>query len=184
MNLKKVRQLLGVNSHFILEGDTGESLYIIKEGIVSCRKGDFEVRRLFQKDYFGESSILFGTKRSLSIIAITKITCYQISHSLMVENLGNDYKDIMIKSLTKVAFQKSKYMKYMLLDNIFDKIFSAFKLQFFKNDEIVISKDQNSKKIIVILEGNLEYISDKGKEIVATRGELFGENFIKKNREK
>jgi signal-transduction protein with cAMP-binding, CBS, and nucleotidyltransferase domain len=57
-------------------------------------------------------------------------------------------------------------------------------LQFYKNEELVVNKDQNIKKIIVILQGNLEHMKDSGKEVAATRGELFGENYIKKNREK
>lgn len=162
----------------IREGDFGESLFIIKEGLVSCRKGEVEVRQLHNKDYFGESAILFGTKRSLSIIAFNKTSCFQISHSLMVESLGENYKNIILKSIAKEAFQKSKHMKLLVFDNYFNKIFSLFQLQFYKNGEKVMAKTDTQKKIVVIVEGNL-ISTGKEQTIAATRGELYGEQNVK-----
>jgi cGMP-dependent protein kinase len=186
VNLKKGKQLSEVNLFIftiLKEGEQGESLFIIKEGTVSCRKGEHEVRQLSNRDYFGESAILFGTKRTLSIVALSKTTCFQISHSLMVENLGENYKNIVLKSIAKEAFQKSRYMKLLVFDNYFNKIFSLFQLQYYQNEDIVMSKSENTKRIIVVLEGNLQYRNNLN-EIAATRGELFGEQFVKKLKER
>lgn len=176
----------------IREGDLGESLFIIKEGLVSCRKGEVEIRQLQSKDYFGESAILFGTKRSCSIVSVSKTSCFQISHALMIESLGENYKNIILKSIAKEAFQKSKYMKLLVFDNYFNKIFSLFKLQFYQNGDVVVHRNENSthsnnsthfnnKKIIVVIEGDLIYSEG---ELAASRSELFGEYYVKNMREK
>jgi hypothetical protein len=166
----------------MLEGDVAESMYIIQTGRVICIKKDLEVRRLSEKDYFGESAILFGHKRSMSIITATKTICFQISISSLIENLGEEYKDILLKSITKDAILSSKYMKLLVIDNYFEKIFPLYEKIIYKDGEVVLSKINNigTKKIIICVEGNLHYDSTY-KERIATRGELFGDNFIKSN---
>ena len=52
-----------VNQRIINEGETGESLFIIKEGIVACSKQDEVIRNLKAIDYFGENALLFNQKR-------------------------------------------------------------------------------------------------------------------------
>ena len=45
------------NTKIITEGEIGDKLYMIKEGIVSCRIGHMEIRRLSNNEYFGQNSI-------------------------------------------------------------------------------------------------------------------------------
>jgi len=166
----------------LLDGDVAESMYIIQTGRVKCIKNDKEVRQLSEKDYFGESAILFGHKRSMSVVTGTKTICFQISTSSLIDNLGENYKDILLKSITKDAFLNSKYMKLLVIDNYFDRIFTLFQKNIYNDGEIVLYKTNyvDVKKIIICVEGNLHYNSNY-KEIIATRGELFGDKFIKSN---
>lgn len=143
-----------------LEGDIGESLFIIKEGSVKCAKGNKTVRQLYSKDYFGESAILFETRRSLSVIAQVKTVCFQIPISMLNENLGHNYRDIILGSIVKDAFKKSKYMKLLIFDNYFSKIFPTFTHMIYKNGQVVLGKNDKSKKIIIIIEGNLIQVSN------------------------
>ena len=53
------------NIKIIKKGEVGDTLYIIKEGIVSCRIGVKEIRKLSNNDYFGENAILIEVKRVL-----------------------------------------------------------------------------------------------------------------------
>ena len=139
----------------VKEGDKGESLYIIKEGIVSCVKNNLEIRKLHTKDYFGESSILFETKRTLSIVSVTKTVCYNITKNVLIETLGENFRYILLSAICKEAFQKSEILQNLLFDESFNKIFQNFKLKFFKNNEIVVDKTNfTNVKIVVLIEGN------------------------------
>jgi hypothetical protein len=132
-------------------------LFIIKEGSVKCLKGKREIRKLNSRDYFGESAVLFGTKRSLSVIAGCNINCYMISKSVLFESLGENFIEIILKSITKGAFEKNKHFMLFLFDTYYNKIYSALKLNFYQNNSI-IEKENLTNKLMIILEGNLMVI--------------------------
>ena len=100
-----------VGQTIVYEGDVGQSIYIIKSGSVKCFKGETQVRILGSKDFFGESAVLFNTNRSLSVLVVEKTICFQVSESFLIDCLGNDYKNVIISSITKEALKNSKYMK-------------------------------------------------------------------------
>jgi cGMP-dependent protein kinase len=144
------------NHQILSQGEKGESLFIIKDGVIACVREEKEIRKLYTKDYFGESSILFETKRSLSIIASTKSTVYQISKSVLQETLGDKFKNILLMGIGKEGIHQSKIMKNLLFDDYFLKIFPAFQLTFYKNTQIVVPHNHFEKrKILIVIEGNL-----------------------------
>ena len=77
-------------------GEIGDSLYIIKEGIVSIRIGIKEIRQLKQYDYFGQNAILINTKRMMDVIDIEKTICYELSKNDLIEALGDKYIDVIL----------------------------------------------------------------------------------------
>lgn len=164
----------------ISEGDIGQSLYIIKSGTVRCKKGDVEVRKLGPKDYFGEDALLFETNRSLSIIALEKTTCYQISQNGLIENLGENYKRVILQSITKEALRNSKYMKMFANDTYFPILFENFSLEIYLDKEIIIKKGSYPKKSFFVLISGSFYQSSTLTEL-ASRGEIFGDVLIKTN---
>ncbi len=138
------------------EGDQRESLYIIKEGQVSCVKNGVEIKRLSSKDYFGEISILFQTKRTLSILSVGNSVCFQITQSVLIDILGENFRDVLLRVICKEAFNNSKIMKHMVVDNYFDKIYNLFKITLSKNQQMVISNNHfEERKIIVVVQGTL-----------------------------
>ena len=95
--------------NIIKEGETGYSFYIIKSGKVSCESHSGDLKRTLQeKDYFGEYAVLFDIPRSLTVKAKTKLIVYKISTALLEESLGQDYRNIIIKSIMREAFLNSK----------------------------------------------------------------------------
>lgn len=148
-----------------LEGDTiireeeeGDSLFIIKEGILNCIKKGKDVRKLYTKDYFGESSILFGTTRSMSIECHSKTAqCYQITRQNLSSSLGENFKQILLTSIAKDSLMTNcKLIKHLSFDPNFEKIFDQLELKILKNNQIIIRKDKLSEKlIIIVIEGNL-----------------------------
>jgi len=110
-----------INQIIISEGDFAESLFIIKKGSVACSKKEIIVRNLKEKDYFGENALLFDEKRSLSVFSTSKTSCYQISKGMLIQSLGEDYKNIILKGIAKAALKQSKYLKLFENEYIFNK---------------------------------------------------------------
>ena len=169
-----------VKQTIVYEGDVGKSIYIIKSGCVKCFKGDKQIRVLGPKDFFGESSVLFNTHRSLSVLVAEKTICYQVSESFLIECLGKDFKKVILSSITKEALKNSKYMKVFANANYFNKIFEFCELNCYNNNDIFLEHSKNvKKKFYVLLTGNL--INSITGEVITKRGELFGDILIKSN---
>lgn len=140
----------------ISQGDHGESLYIISEGKVSCIKDGIVIRKLSSRDYFGESSILFETRRSLSIVAASSsVICYQVSKAVLQEALGQEFKQVLLKGICKQACQVDEYMKLLLFDQFYNCFFHHFHLCFYGTNETVISCKAETDKVVVVLEGSV-----------------------------
>lgn len=169
-----------IGQTILSEGDIGQSLFIIKTGCVKCFVGEFLIRELGPKDFFGESAILFEKKRTSTIYASEKTTCYQISQSVLTESLGTNYKRVILTSIVKEALKQSKYMKSFESHNYLKIIFENCKLKTFEDKEIVIKKGPNSKKkFFILLSGN--FIDSFTMVVLGSRGQLFGDSILKKN---
>ena len=171
------------NQKILYQGDNGQSMYIIKSGKVKCTNGDKEIRFLGPRDYFGEGAILFNMSRSLSITVEECTECYQLSESFLIETLGKNFKKEILYSISKNAFQKSQIMKIFTDPFCFQKIIEDCVIKSYEDDEIIIGKEQlenPQKKLYVLLSGNL--IEKETNEIIASRGELYGDDLIKYNK--
>jgi CRP-like cAMP-binding protein len=142
----------------VAEGERSESLFIIRDGSVSCFKNDKEIKKLSSKDYFGESSILFQTKRSMSIVCAKKTVCYQITKNLLQETLGENFRKVLLQGICKESFSNSQIMKNFLIDHYFEKIFNCFKINFYKSEEIIFN-GHTEKKLVVVIQGTLTNVS-------------------------
>ena len=168
----------------VYKNDVGDSIYIIKSGGVQCLDKDEEqnklkkIRLLKAKDFFGEGSVLFDLRRSVSIKVLEpSMECYQISKYNLETILGPDFKQLIISSICKNAFTKSKYIKHFVNPIYFKKIMEKGIMKSYEDKEIVYSKDVLPYKFYVILMGNL--IEENTEKIVSTRGELYGDSLIK-----
>lgn len=144
-------------SHVIIqEGDIGESMYIIKEGTIICSKNEKEVRKLYGKDFFGTSSLLFQLSRSLTVTSMNESICYQITKRLLIDILGNDFAKIILQGIAKNAISNLKMLKVLAIDEYFSKVFPLMELKFYKNNKVVVNKNHyENRRIIIVVEGNL-----------------------------
>ena len=173
------------NQRILYQGDNGQSMYIIKSGKVKCSSGEHEIRFLGPRDYFGESAILFNMNRSMDVTVEEATECYQLSESFLIETLGKNFKKEIIYSISKNAFQKSQTMKIFTDPFCFQKILEDCVIKSYEDYEIIINREQLNnppKKLYVLLSGNL--IEKETNKIIASRGELYGENSIKNNNNK
>ena len=181
------------------EGEIGYSLFIIKSGEVNCQSKNGEVKRILQaKDYFGEYAVLFDIPRSLTVIAKSKIVIYKISNTVLEDSLGSDYRNIILKSMLREAFHKSKFFSVMANSFYINEIYQNTKILLLKDntkvsfeepgDNILNKKENNennnnndNKILYCIISGNFiikEHINNNTIKMVGKRGELFGEEFL------
>ena len=137
-----------VNEEIIHKGDVGDNLYIIKDGLVSCRIGIKEIRKLSNNDYFGQNAILIDVKRGMDIIAIQKTLCYELSRNDLKDALGKDYIDVILYCFFRNSVDKSDYLKIIFNENILQEIFKNFKIKIYsKGEKIYQPSSQDKLKI-------------------------------------
>jgi len=156
------------------EGDLGDSVYIIKEGELECIKNNNVIRVLKQGEYFGEYALLFNSDRTLSCKAKNKLCVYKISNNLLEETLGNEYKDLILKSIIKEAFKHNENLNLFSENFYIDEIYPNTIIKLYEdNEKIIDKKDFNDSKIqerylCVIICGNV---------IIKNDTTVFSENF-------
>ena len=144
------------DQNIIQEGEEGDSLYIIKQGTIVCMKNNNEIRKLYSKEFFGTTSLLFNSKRTLTIKSEDETYCYKITKQLLINNLGLDYSKIILQGIAKNALYNIKMLKVLSIDEYFTKVFPLLKLNFYKNGEVLLKNiSTEDKKIIIVVEGNL-----------------------------
>lgn len=129
----------------IREGDPGDSLFIIAEGVVGAwvqiEEGKtIEVARRGTGDFIGEMGLLTGEKRTASIVAITETRVYEITREniapYMQEHpeIAECLSSILIERKRETKFQKDLYPSDMpdketLYKNVLNGIKSFFGLE-------------------------------------------------------
>ena len=168
------------NTKIITAGETGDELYIIKEGIVSCRIGPKEIRRLSNNEYFGQNSILIDVKRGADIITLQKTICYELSKYDLKEALTKDYIDVILFCFFKNAVEKNNNLKNIIIESHLHGVFNCFSIQqYSKKEHLYEPKNKKSikaqnKKLVLIIEGSLF----KDKTLLADRGKFLGEELF------
>ena len=168
------------NSKIISKGEKGDKLYIIKEGIVSCKIGLQEIRKLSNNEYFGQNAILIDVKRGADIIALQKTICYEITKDDLKDALTQDYTEIILLCFFKNAIDKNTSLKNIFIESLINDIFNCFSIQQYSKYENVydpkskIPLKANNKKLVLVLEGSLF----KDDILLADKGKFIGEDLL------
>ena len=177
---KMQKKEFSANTKIITQGEKGDTLYIIKEGMVSCRIGLKEIRRLSNNEYFGQNSILIDVNRSADIITLQNTICYELSRQDLKEALTDDYIDIILFCFFKNAVEKNNNLKNILIESQLHGIFNCFSIQQYKkNERLYDSRNSNkmktlNKKLILVIEGSLF----KDKILMADKAKFLGEELF------
>ena len=135
------------NHKIIKKGEVGDTLYILKEGIVSCRIGVKEIRKLSNNECFGLNAILVEVKRGADIIALQKCICYELSKNDLKEALSEDYIDVILFCFFTYCINNNTYMKQIIIDSLIHSIFRCFSIkQYSKKEHICNSKSSDESK--------------------------------------
>ena len=169
------------NTTIISRGENGDKLYIIKEGIVSCRIGVKEIRKLSNNEYFGENTLLLDeVKRGADIITLQKSICYELSKDDLKEALSDDFRDVILFCFFTYCINNNTYMKTIIIESLIHDIFRCFSIkQYIKKEHIYSqkSKDEskkNRKRLIVVVSGSI-YENNK---MLYEKGNIIGEEIF------
>ena len=153
----------------ITEGETGQHLFILKEGVVSCQRGGNEIFRFHPGDYFGEQALLYNQIRTATCIAIDdNVKCVVLSRDTLVKILGNQLQQIIHKNMTVQAMNNSDTLKLLSKDQK-EIIINEMQVKSYRAGDVVIpARTPKQNKIFFVLEGSLKSaktgtpICDKG----------------------
>ena len=100
-DLIKVLKLEEFQSNCIIfnEAHPGDSLYLIKEGIVEIHKNNQVVRTITKNDYFGERSLLLEEIRSATVKAKTDTKCLVLHKSDFFKLMDEKLRSILFKRI-------------------------------------------------------------------------------------
>ena len=75
----------------------------------------------------------------MSINAKTRITCYQISSAVLIDNLGPEYKTIILKSIVRDAFCQSNLLNILNNESYINTIYDQSENKLYEDGEIVMT---------------------------------------------
>ena len=168
------------NTKIISRGEVGDKLYIIKEGIVSCKIGVKEIRKISNNEYFGENTLLIEQKRGADIITFEKCICYELSKDDLKEALSDDFIDVILFCFFTYCINNNTYMKKIIIESLIHSIFRCFSLkQYVKKEYICNPKStdalkRDKKRLIIVVSGS---IYQNGK-MLYQKGNIIGEEIF------
>lgn len=76
-----VPEQVAEGTQIIREGEPGDKFYLIRQGVVSVRRGpdDAELVRLGEGEFFGEAALLTGQPRNASVVALSDSILYSLN---------------------------------------------------------------------------------------------------------
>jgi len=168
------------NTKIISRGEVGDKLYIIKEGIVSCRIGVKEIRKISNNEYFGENTLLIEQKRGADIITLQKCVCYELSKDDLKEALSDDFIDVILFCFFTYCINNNTYMKKIIIESLIHSIFRCFSLkQYAKKEFICSSKSpdelkRSTKRLIIVVSGSIY----QNQKMLYQKGNIIGEEIF------
>lgn len=161
----------------ITEGDPGDMLYIIKEGIVSVMKRGIELNQLHVGSYFGEQALISNNPRNATCIAKDGLVkCVCLSRSVLFQVLNYHLQDIIEQNTIMEALNRSENFS-LLKKSQKEAILKDINIVSYKAGDIVIPKGALCcSKIYIIISGRLQ--NSKSTMMFAEKGHCIGDTFL------
>jgi cGMP-dependent protein kinase 1 len=139
----------------IREGESGDLLYIIKEGLALCYENIIEKRQLTKGEYFGEQALLHQSPRTATIIAGTDLTLVSIGRETLIQVLGDKLECILYRNSQLMAIDKSSFLRSLSPSQV-ELLLKCSTIKKYKAGEIVISSEtKKSHKFVMVLKGSI-----------------------------
>ena len=173
------------------ENDTGELLYIIKEGNVVCTQKGKEIRKMSKGDYFGEQALIYGSLRTATVTAVDDVTCVALNREEFSNALGASFQQILYKNSIRIAFDRSEVIK-KLSSLQKENIINEIEVQSFQSGQVIMPMGALKKaEILIILKGEIRNTKSKEAlfqvfdiigdlDVVSQSSEIYKEDYIAK----
>ena len=172
----------------IKQGDNGEELYIVSEGILKCYKSFEGEKEVFLRNYesgqvFGELSLFYNTPRAASIYADTESICFSLDRatfSMIVKRSAIEKKTRIDETLKNMDILKG------LSDNDISKVNDCLQMEKYQKDDYIVKEGEDGDKLYFIQEGSAVALKSdiaNGEKIVYefNKNDYFGEIAIIEN---
>lgn len=149
------------NEKILLEDTPSESIYIVKDGILEYTTPNSNQKQIKAKEFFGELDLIFNvkTKAEVKVCSETAIV-FQLPKSLLIETMGENFKDFLVKEIVRQAFAESMLFKNSIIEDYFLDIYASFKVIIFGMNEVVIKKNTDYRNnIFIVASGSLVNVS-------------------------
>jgi cGMP-dependent protein kinase len=142
-------------SVIVNEGDPGDLLYIIKQGIVLVTKNNQEVRRMGKGFYFGEQALLYASPRTATVTAVDHVKCVAISGGELTELLGNKLQDIIYRNSITISVEKNEVLRKLTKGQIEVVVQNMRVLSFEEQDQVVATGTRFNEFFLIVVKGEL-----------------------------
>lgn len=185
-SLKTVQYLAG--ELILKEDETGDALYVIKEGDVRVFTLDFNhekfvLARLTSGDYFGEQALLTSPprKRNASVEAITDVKLLKIDHKDVLKILDIKVKKT-LQTLGKEQLIKKFSKQLPLLKDVSKTLLKKLsnQIRYINEGTVIFKKGDPSDFVYFILSGKVEIniaktASSNESIVLVGKDQFFGE---------
>lgn len=150
-------QLWLAGEKIVKEGDTGESFFIIKDGVVTCTQKGIELRQMTKGNFFGEQALLNRCVRTATVTALTDAKILSIGRSTILTVLGNSLEEVLYKNTIRMSFEKSVVFSNCTGEQL-NAIIEKMKILNYENGEPVIMQGLiKGQYIWVVLKNKLRH---------------------------
>lgn len=161
----------------ITEGETGNQLFFVKEGIVSVVKGTQEIKRFYPGSYFGEAALITNTPRTATCIAIEgPVKCMCLTREALQKTLNNKLQDIIERNTVNEAIKKSAKLSQLNKDQKESMIKTISEKNFKAGDVVIGLGTTKASKMFFIMSGRLQYA--KNSILFCDKGNVVGDMFV------
>lgn len=174
-------QKFPAGKRIVMEGETGELLYIIKEGSVTCSVEGKEIRKMRKGDYFGEQALLTNSIRTATVVAFEDIRLLSISRNQLTEVLGNSLQKIIYRNTQRMSLEQSPSLR-QLTPYQKESLIDSMAISSPEEGEVVLPAGTKlGLGIYIVLRGELK---TRTGEVFAKRFEVIGGEEMMGNTEK
>ena len=112
--------IFGDGERILVQGDPGDSLFVIRRGTVSVRISvdglEREIAKVHAGNFFGEMSLLTGETRHATVIAEGDVECYVVNHALFSKVVQGEALVSVLHDITTIVNNRARDLRGSLKD--------------------------------------------------------------------
>lgn len=166
-----------LGQHIIREGETGNQLFIIKEGVVSVNREGLELKKLYSGQYFGEEALISQVPRTATCTAIEDpVKCVCLSSEVLQKILNYQLQEIIEKNSILEAISNSPTLS--VLKKAQKKLIIAdLAIHSYNTGDIIIPKGTVcAANIFIVISGRIQ--NARNGVVITDKGNCIGDAFM------